>query len=361
MDMRDSTRALRVVVVAGAVIGAIAIPSQALAAGTPPTITAAFTPNLVGVGGFDSAISFTVTDTNSSGTESGIAYTAALPAGLIIDNPNGESGTCGTGSTVTANPGTNTISVTAGTLKGGVTGASSTLCTVSVAVTTNTPGLYTQPAVTVSSSDGSATSAPETLTVAGPPTVTVTSPKNNAKFNYGQNVVVTFTCGEGDFGPGLADCSASDPSGNTVLSGGTLDTKVVGKDQDLAVDGTSNDDLVTEDDITYTVLPNNVFTVTEKSTGKDGVVTLKVKLPGAGKLVIGEKVKGSSFSTYSASIHGTKTVTVKLKPSRSGKGLLSRLAKETKPPKLSGKVSIAYTPTGGKKKTATVGGLALKY
>jgi Domain of unknown function DUF11 len=340
-----------------AALGAFLPPltTTASAATTPPTFATAFSPTTIAVGE-SATLAFTITDTNSSGTESGIGFTDTLPAGLVVDSQNGESGSCGStaATPVTADPGSSTISLTGGSLKGGAAGSTSATCSVSVDVTSNTPGNYTNPVTTVTTaSDGSATSQPATLAVAGNPTLSVTSPKNNATYNYGQKVVVSYSCAEGEFGPGLVDCSASDDNGNTIASGALLDTEVVGPDQDLFVDSTSNDGAVADDDITYTVLPNNEFTIVKTSAGKNGTVILKLKVPGAGKLVIGEKADGKSFSGYSGEVNGAKTVTITLKPSSTGKKLLAKIIQETHP-KLTGKLSIAYTPTAGKKKTATV-------
>jgi len=357
-----TTRRAFAIIVGAALL--TAFPSAATAsAATPPTITTAFSPTTGIAVGESASLAFTITDTNSSGTETGIGFTDTLPAGLVIDSQNGESGSCGSTATtpVTANPGASTITLTGGTLKGGANGASSTTCVVSVDVTSNTPGNYSNVTPVVSSSDGSSTAGgTATLAVAADPTLTVTSPKNNATFTYGQTVLVTYSCAEGAFGPGLVDCSASDDNGNTILSGGTIDTKVVGTDQDLFVDASSGDGAVDEDDITYTVLPDNQFTVVKTSPGNKGTVKLKLKVPGAGKVVVGEKVEGVSFSSYSAKINGAKTVTITLKPSSAGKKLLAKLAKEKHPPKLTGKLSIAYKPTGGEQKTATVGAIKLK-
>jgi hypothetical protein len=329
-------------------------------AATPPTITTAFSPTTGIAVGESASLAFTITDTNSSGTETGIAFTDTLPTGLLVDSQNGESGTCGTNGVVTANPNSSTISLTAGSLKGGAAGASGTNCVVSVDVTSNTPGNYTNATPVVSSSDGSSTGGgTATLAVAANPTLTVTSPANNATFTYGQAVVVSYTCAEGEFGPGLVDCSASDDNGDTIASGSPLNTKIVGPDQDLFVDSTSGDGAVAENDITYTVLPNNQFTVVKTSAGKKGAVKLKLKLPGAGKLVVGEKVDGVSFSSDKGSVRGARTVTVTLKPSKAGKKLLKKVAGEKHPPTLTGKLSIAYTPKGGKPKTTTVSGIKL--
>ena len=359
-----TTRLALWVAASAAALGAFLSPLAGTAlAATPPTVATAFTPS-TGIGVGESAtLAFTITDTNSSGTETAIGFTDTLPAGLVVDSQNGESGSCGStaATPVTANPGSSTITLTGGALKGGATGASSTTCTVSVDVTSNTAGNYTNTTPTVSSSDGAATAVNTTasLPVGGEPTISGVSPANNSTFKYGQKVIVKYSCSEGPFGPGLVGCSASDENGNNVNDGGPLDTKVVGKGQQVEIDATSGDGLVSSDDIDYTVLPNNAFTVVKTSAGSKGTVTLKLKLPGTGKLVIGEQVDGKAFASYSGKVRGAKTVTIRLKPSSAGRKLLAKLA-TVKHPKLAGKLSIAYTPTGGKKKTATVGGIELK-
>jgi hypothetical protein len=361
---RITTRRALGAAAAAAALGAFLLPltGTALAVTTPDTITSAFTPPTIGVAGTDT-LAITVTDTNTSGTDSNVGFTDTLPAGLLVDSQSGESGTCGTNGVVTANPNSSTISLADGSLKGGAAGSSSATCTISVDVTSNTAGNYTNTPGAVTSSDGTGTAgAPETLTVAGEPTISGVSPANNSTFKYGQKVVVTFSCAEGEFGPGLVDCSAFDENGNDINSGGTIDTTVAGTGQQVEIDATSGDGLVFSDFIDYTVLPNNVFTVVKTSPGKNGSVKLKLKVPGAGKVVVGEKVDGKAFSSYSGKVNGAKTVTITLKPSTAGKKLLTNNAKiaKKKRPKLTGKLSIAYTPTGGKKKTASVGGIKLK-
>ena len=93
-------------------IGAIAVAPAAALAASPPTLTSSFTPTSITVGN-TSALSFTITNPNSSGSLTGIAFTDALPAGLVVDNPNGTNGTCGSTSVLTAAPGSGTISLTA--------------------------------------------------------------------------------------------------------------------------------------------------------------------------------------------------------------------------------------------------------
>jgi hypothetical protein len=354
-------RAIRLATGAAALAFLLSALAATASAATPPALTSAFSQSTIGVGA-TTTLAFTIADANASGTETGIGFTDTLPSGLTVAQPNGESGSCGSSATtpVVANPGSNAISLTGGTLTGGAPGASGTTCVVSVNVTSNTPGNYSNTAGAVSSSDGVGTSDTQALTVGGSPTVTVTSPADNSTFTYGQMVIVTFSCAEGTFGPGLVDCSATDNNGNTINSGGTLDTTIAGKGQQIQVTATSGDSLVVQENVDYTVLPDNQYTVSGVTAKKGGVVTVKLKLPGAGKVAVSERVDGVAFSSVSVSAHGAKTLTVTLKPSKAGRKLLAKLARQKHPPKLTAKLSVAYTPTGGRQKTTTVGGVKLR-
>ena len=117
---------------AGTLAALAAAPGPALAAPSPPSLASAFTPPAITVGG-TTALSFTITNPNLSGSLSGIGFTDTLPAGVVVDNPNGLNGTCGSTSTLTANPGSNTITLAGGKLAAGAN------CLVSAAVTSNTP------------------------------------------------------------------------------------------------------------------------------------------------------------------------------------------------------------------------------
>jgi uncharacterized repeat protein (TIGR01451 family) len=134
-----------------------------------PTITKAFAPNSIVVGG-SSTLSITIHNPNASTALTGVAVTDTLPAGVVVSTPNGLTGTCGAG-TITATAGSSSISLSGGTLP------TSGSCTFSVSVTGNTAGTKVNVTGAVTSVEGgTGTTATATLTVAGigAPTITKT-------------------------------------------------------------------------------------------------------------------------------------------------------------------------------------------
>jgi hypothetical protein len=307
----------------------MAIPAVAAAATSPPSITSAFTPTSIPDGG-TSSLSFTISDPNSSGTLSGVFFTDTLPADLVVDNPNGENGTCGSSSTVTANPGASTISLSGGSLTGGTT------CTVSVNVTSNVAGTYQNHTGTVTSSNGgSGNSDTESLSVIAPPTVSLGAPHNNSTYDFGKRVMTRFSCQEAPGGPGLVSCTGDvDDAGLNLNSGAPLPTKVAGK-HTFTVTAISYDGAVTTESVTYKVRPDNRFTVSHVSAGSAGSVSFRIKVPGPGK-IRARALSGGPTVTRKAGRAETVTVTV---PSSGGK---------------TGRIQITFTPKGGKARKVTI-------
>jgi hypothetical protein len=324
--------------------------APAAAATTAPTITSAFTPALIGATG-STSLSVTITNPEATASLSSIAFTDSLPADLTIDDPNGENGSCGATSVVTANPGSQTLSLTGGSLKPGAA------CTVSVSLVAASAGSVQNDTGPVSSSAGaSAAGDTETLTVLPPPTLTVTGIKNNARYTYGKVVRPHFTCAQ-PFSPAdLEGCSALDDLNNTINSGGALDTKVPGA-HSLVVSATSDDGLVTTDTINYTVLPDNVFTIAKVTPKSSGSVVVQLALPGRGKVQALALAGKTTFAKATVKVAGTinsttgiprkVTVKVTLAPTPAGTALL------TAGTATSVKLEISYTPTGGVVRTLT--------
>jgi hypothetical protein len=132
-----------------------------------PTITKAFAPTSIVVGG-SSTLSFTITNSNAATAFTGVAFTDTLPAGVVVSTPNALTGTCGAG-TITATAGSGSISLAGGTI------AAASNCTFSVSVTASTSGTKNNTTGTVSSTEGgTGGTASATLTVAAitPPAIT---------------------------------------------------------------------------------------------------------------------------------------------------------------------------------------------
>jgi hypothetical protein len=329
----------------------------AAAAAAAPTFTSAFTPTEIGVGDSSAtALAYTITNPNASGTLSNVAFSDTLPAGLSIDNPNGENGTCGTTGVITANPGSSTISLTGGSLK------ASSSCTISVAVIASQAGVFQNSPGAVSSSAGaSANGAPQSLTVLPPPTLTVAHITNNAKYTFGETIKPTYSCAQASDPTALSDCSAADDLGNSIASGGALKTKVPGAHV-LTVTATSSDGLSTSDTFNYTVLADNRFTVSKVTAGKAGALSFQLRLPGAGSVKAVELAsKNITFGTFTTTVAEKRTLKVTIKPTRAGKKLLvaPSSTSSTAPIHVKVKLEITYTPKGGVKKTVTEHGVTL--
>jgi hypothetical protein len=329
---------------AGITLGAV---PTALAA-SPPTITSAFTPNLIGFGDSSAtALSFTITNPNANGLSS-VALTDTLPAGLSVDNPNGQNGNCGSAGVITATPGSQTISLTGGSVKAAAS------CTISFSVIAAQPGTFTNSTGPVSSSAGSSTAGDtETLTVIPPPTVTVSHIKDKAKYAYGAVVRPTYSCTQPADLTALSDCSAQDDIGNDVASGHAIDTKTPGS-HSLTVSATSADGLVTTDTIDYTVLPNNRFTLAKLTPKRRGALGFQLALPGAGKVKAVERAGRKTVGAYTTSVSAGRKLNVTVAPTAAGKALLTAGT----PAKVT--LEVTYTPTGGVKRTLTRRGIVLK-
>ena len=348
-------------VLGGAAVIAVAAPAAALAAG-PPSITSAFTPSSIGVGG-TSALSFTITNPNASGSLTSIGFTDTLPAGVVVDNPNGQNGTCGSTGTLTAISGSSTITLSGGKLAAGAS------CTVSAAVTSNTPGVAQNTTGPVSSSAGNGNSETESLTVIAPPTISLNSPANNATVNFGQKVIARYSCQEAINGPGIVDCSANiDDNDATVASGSPIDTSTPGA-HTFTVSATSDDGQVSTDTVNYTVRPNNKFVVSHLKPHPGGDLSLQIAVPGPGTVELLESAPKTHaahaeprlsagngrfvFARKTIKVRQAKTVKVTLAPDANGASLLKTDSSVVI------RLLIAYEPAGGLSRTATFYGIKL--
>jgi hypothetical protein len=321
------------------------MPAASLAATRTPSIASAFTPNSIAVGG-TSSLSFTITNPNASGSLSGISFTDTLPSGVVVDNPNGESGTCGSSSTITGSTGSSTISLTGGSVSAGNN------CTFSVNVTSNTAGVYQNTTGPVSSTNGgTGNSDAESLTVVAPPTIALSSPRNNATYSFGKRVITSFTCQEAANGPGLIDCTGSVDSGNDLNSGAPLLTSVAGP-HTFTVTAVSSDGQLVTDTVNYTVKPDNRFTVSHAKAASTGWVSFQVKVPGGGKVNVRELAGRSTFGAKTVRVGRAGTIKVKVAPGPRGIALVA-----SKPTKLVIRLQVTFAPKGGVARKTTISGV----
>ena len=121
------------------------------AAAMPAVITKAFNPTTVSIGQ-NSALTFTITNPGLNPL-TGVGFTDTFPANLFVQNPNGLTGSCG-GGTITASPGTGTVSLSGATLAAGA--SCSFVVSVTPLVGTPTGHIYTNTTGNVTSNEAGA-------------------------------------------------------------------------------------------------------------------------------------------------------------------------------------------------------------
>jgi hypothetical protein len=322
---------------------ALGIPATSAAATKPPVIASGFVASSIAVGG-DSALSFTIINPNSSGSLTGLSFTDTLPTGLVLENPNGLNGSCGSSSVISANPGSNTISLAGGSVSAGKT------CTFSLDVTSNTAAVYQNSTGAISSANGgTGNSDTESLRVLAPPTISLQTPGNNVTYNFGRRVITRFSCQEAANGPGLIGCTGNvDDSDTDLTTGSALLTSVAGP-HTFTVTATSGDGQVATDTVNYTVRPDNHFTVQRVKAQRSGSVTFKIKLPGPGKVLVRELASGFTFGERTVHLGGAGTATITVPPGRHGEALVA-----SNPSKLVIRAQVTFTPEGGVARTITI-------
>jgi uncharacterized repeat protein (TIGR01451 family) len=130
----------------------------------PPILIKAFGAASVTLNG-STSLSFTVNNTNSTTSLSGIALSDTLPSGLVVSTPNGIAGACG-GGTITATQATDAISLSGATI------ASSGSCTFSINVTGISAGTQNNITGNVTSTEGgTGGTASASLKVIAPPAI----------------------------------------------------------------------------------------------------------------------------------------------------------------------------------------------
>jgi uncharacterized repeat protein (TIGR01451 family) len=121
--------------------------ASTLAVVSPPSISKAFSPNPIAVGGV-STLTFTITNPNAGTTLTGVAFTDSFPAGLqVAATPSATTTGCGSPPFAPA-AGNTSVSFSGGTI------AASGTCTVTVNVTATTAGDKVNTTSNVTSTNG---------------------------------------------------------------------------------------------------------------------------------------------------------------------------------------------------------------
>ncbi len=149
---------------------------------------------------------------------------------------------------------------TGGRIGGGGGGAGSDFCATSIAGCTISSGAGTQATAGSGTGDAQVTI---TYTIPAPPSVSITTPANEASYNRGQVVDSSFSCRDGAGGTGVASCV--DENGHP--SGSPIDTSTVGP-HTFTVTATSKDGLTGSASVTYTIMaPPSVSISSPRSDG----------------------------------------------------------------------------------------------
>lgn len=193
---------------------------------SPPSITKTFGASSIVVGG-STSLSFNISNPNPGTALTGVAFTDTLPSGLAVSSPsNGLTGSCG-GGTITATPGSGSVSLSGATL------ATSGSCSFSVNVTGTAAGTENNQVQVTSTNGGTGNTSTASLTVIALPTITIlknvvpaTLPSSRAGDTFGLALdgVVKATGGNGattgaiTTTVGQHTVSEAEPAGDTTLN-----------------------------------------------------------------------------------------------------------------------------------------------
>ena len=131
--------------------------SSTLTVAPKPSVAKSFSPAAIAVGG-TTTLSLAISNASTSTGLSNLALTDTFPANLVIASPNALANSCG--GSVSAAPGSGTLSLSGGSV------ASAGTCTVSVAVTSSVAGTYNNTSGGAASTEsGSAGAASNTATL----------------------------------------------------------------------------------------------------------------------------------------------------------------------------------------------------
>jgi hypothetical protein len=230
------------------------------------------------------------------------------------------------------------------------------------ALKTNVPGTHAY-RVTATSKDGQTGNATVTYTVARGPRVSITSPRDGARYAFGDKVIAGYACREGASGPGIATCRGS------AANGSRIDTTKPGV-HIFIVTATSKDGQHLAVSVTYTILPDENYSISQLNTAADGTISFQVHVPGPGRIDVLESAWKSNLAHTAITLPPAPgrfvfaranqiathagTLSVVVDPSAQGKRLVGHHTYQVLL-----RLWISYTPTGGQPQSAGVYGLHL--
>ena len=257
--------------------------------------------------------------------------------------------------TVTGTNPTGTVTFRDGSTTLG-TGTLSTTGTASVATSSLSAGTHSITAVyggDTSNAGSTSAALPQVVTTTpGLPTITITAPKSGASYRFGQVVRASYTCNDAPYGPGIALCRG------TVPSGSPINTRRAGR-HTFTVFAISDDGKSAGQSVFYTVRrSSNRFTVSHLRISAGGTTTFDLKLPGPGVVDVLESAwknniaVGASllqpaggrfvFAREHIKVSRAGSIKVTVKPSAHGLDLIEH---PSYPVVI--RLWISYTPTGG--------------
>jgi hypothetical protein len=142
--------------------GNTATASPSLTVINPPSIAEVFGAATIPLNGITS-LTYTITNSNTNATFTGLAFADTFPAGLLVASPNGLSNTCG--GAVGASQNSGSVILSGGTLAPGAS------CTLSVNVHGTTAGIKTETVQVSSTNGGAGNTVTASITVIGPPVI----------------------------------------------------------------------------------------------------------------------------------------------------------------------------------------------
>ena len=181
------------------------------ASNNAPSVTTSFGTPSIPLNG-STSLSITISSPGgNNGSVSGISFTDALPAGLVVATPSGLSGSCGSG-TITAAAGSGTVSLSSAAL------SQNASCTITFNVTGTTGGAKNNNIVVTSTNRGTSSAARAVLIVVLAPALSMSFGATSVPLNG--SAPLTFTIANPNSSTGLTGVALTDtlPAGLTVAT-----------------------------------------------------------------------------------------------------------------------------------------------